>query len=217
MELFDYLLAKTKAGGGGSDLDWSTIGYNSTPKSIVDGYNYAKYIQDNWDSSVTSLSYKFNSDKKLIIMPLVDTSNVQFFTSCFSGSSIIAMPLLDTSNATSMSSMFTSCVVLTTIPLLDTSSVTNMTNMFNSCSSLATIPLLDTSSVTGMNNMFQGCQSLTDESVDNILQMCINATAYTGTKTLYQLGFRSSTISSSKIQALPHYQDFINAGWTIGY
>lgn len=243
MELFDYLLAKKKAGGGGgtSDLDWSAIGYDSTPQSIVDGYNYAKYIQENWNSSVTSLSYKFNGDKKLIIMPLVDTGNVQNWSNSFMASSIIAMPLLNTSKATNMSSMFQTCISLTTIPLLDTGSVANMgsmffgcsalttipllnttnvtsmSSMFNSCTSLTTIPLLDTSSVTSMNNMFQSCPALTDESLDNILQMCINATSYTGVKTLAKLGFNSNKYPVSRIQALPHYQDFIDAGWTIGY
>ena len=113
--------------------------------------------------------------------------------------------------------MFTNCTSLTTIPLLDTSSATNMTTMFYGCSSLTTIPLLDTSSATNINGMFTNCSSLTDTSLDNILQMCINATSYTGTKTLYAIGFRSSKYTVSKIEALPHYQEFINAGWTLGY
>ena len=51
MELFDYLLAKKKGSGGGSssDVDWSAIGYSDTPQVIVDGYNYAKQIKDNWE------------------------------------------------------------------------------------------------------------------------------------------------------------------------
>lgn len=194
MELFDYLLAKTKAGGGGSDLDWSAIGYNSTPKSIVDGYNYAKDIYDNWNSSATNLSDKYKSNNNLLIMPLVDTSNVTNMHSIFQNSSLISLPLLDTHN------------------------VTDMGSMFYYCTNLKTVPLLNTSSVTNVSYMFYYCNILNNTSLDNILQMCINATSYTGTKTLNTLGITNTTYYPvSRIQALPHYQDFINAGWTIGY
>lgn len=117
--------------------------------------------------------------------------------------------------------MFNNCSVLLSIPpQFDTSAITNMKNMFSNCTSLKNVPLLDTSNVTGSNafqNTFSYCTSLTDSSLDNILQMCINATLYAGTKTLVQLGFESTNYSASRIQALPHYQAFLNAGWTIGY
>lgn len=49
MDITSYLLGKQAGGGGGgSDLDWTAIGYDSTPQAIVDGYNYAKQIKDNW-------------------------------------------------------------------------------------------------------------------------------------------------------------------------
>ena len=77
------------------------------------------------------------------------------------------------------------------------------------------IPLLNAASATNMDYMFVGCEKLTDTSLDNILQMCISATNYTGTKTLAQLSINDATVyPASRIQALPHYQDFINAGWT---
>jgi len=69
-----------------------------------------------------------------------------------------------------------------------------------------------------MRYMFTLCSNLTDESLDNILQMCINTTSvYTRPKTLTELGFNVGYYSASRIQSLPHYNDFINAGWTIGY
>ncbi len=239
MELFDYLLAKKKAGGGGgsSDLDWSAIGYDSTPQSIVDGYNYAKYIQENWvDNSSriydfpkavicpivslgnrTSMSY-FASIPSLLEFPLLDTSNITSFDHAFSGAgALTTIAQVNTINVTDMNSMFEACTSLTTIPLFNTINVTNMNRMFASCQKLTTIPLLDTSKVTNMNNMFSSCPALTDTSLDNILQMCINATSYTGTKTLRVIGFAAYYYPVSRIQALPHYQDFIDAGWTIGY
>lgn len=161
--------------GGGGDVDWSAIGYESTPQAIVDNYNYALQIKNNWDASTTSLQSKFASDTTLVIMPLIDTSNVL-----------------------------------------------TMQNAFQSCSNLSSLPILDTSKLsynTSFRGMFRytNSSSLSNESLDNLLQMCINATSYNGTKTLSEAGFTSSWYPASRIQALPHYQDFITAGWTIGY
>ena len=278
------------SGGGG--LDWSVIGYSGEPQAIEDGYNYAVEIMNNW-TPATSLSYKFYNDKKLMFMPLVDTStttNMQsMFENCYSlieigilnTSSVTKMkdmfkscysleeiPLIDTSqvtsfegfmnscqkikkipklntvsvttmkqafygcanlesvsllnteNVTDFSGMFNGCSQLKTIPQFDISNATNLSGMFTSCSELKNLPLLNAEKVTNFSNMFFGCRSLTDETLDNILQMCINAVSYTGTKTLVQLGFNSTWANVypvSRIQALPHYQDFLNAGWTIGY
>ena len=117
--------------------------------------------------------------------------------------------------------MFGSCKSLLNIPQLNTSNVTNMNSMFSGCERLINVPQLDTSNVTNMSSMFGGCVSLNDTSLDNILQMCINAASYTGTKTLKTIGFQYTNMTSkypaSRIRALPHYQDFIDAGWTIGY
>ena len=147
--------------------------------------------------------------------PLLDTSGVTNMTRMFSScTSLTTVPLLDTSGVTNMTNMFSNCTSLTTIPLLDTSSVTNMTKMFSSCTSLTTIPLLDTSSVTNMTRMFSSCPSLSNESLNNILTMCINATSYTGTKTLAYIGLSST--QRTTCQSLSNYQDFINAGWTTG-
>lgn len=197
MELFDYLLAKKKAGGGGgsSDLDWSAIGYDSTPQSIVDGYNYAKQIYDNWDSSVTSLNSKYSRNTELVYFPLVDTSNV-----------------------TTMEYTFINCSRLKEIPLINTSNVTSFRGMFSMCNNLVYIPVLNTSKLGTMKDAFSSVIYLNDNALDNILQMCINATSYIGTKTLSTIGISNATnYPVSRIEALPHYQDFIDAGWTIGY
>ena len=58
-------------------------------------------------------------------------------------------------------------------------------------------------------------RSLTNESLDNILQFCITSKIENGT--LKYLGLTSNYYPATTIQSLPHYQDFINAGWTIGY
>lgn len=132
-------------------------------------------------------------------------------------SSLTEVPLFDTSNISDMQSMFSNCSSLTSIPLFNTSNVTRMKSMFSNCTSLTSVPLFNTSNVIDMNNMFGQCRLLTDESLDNILQMCINAKNYTATKTFQGVGFNVNNYPASRIQGLPHYQDFIDAGWTIGY
>lgn len=208
----------TNVSGG---RDWSAIGYSEEPSSIGSFYNYSKNIYDNWDATQTSLYQKFYQDKDLVIMPLVDTSaatdTMAMFQTC---SQLIDVPLLDTSNVTDMSSMFQNCSKLESVPLLDTSKVLNIGNMFRDCTNLKNVPLFNTSKVKGFSsfqNTFSSCPNLTDASLDNILQMCINATLYTSTKTLARLGFIANSYPISRIEALPHYQDFIDAGWTIGY
>lgn len=221
MDITSYLLGKNASGGGGGGLDWSAIGYDSTPKSVVYDYNYAKEIYDNW-TPATDLSSKFQNNKTIVFMPLVDTSIATTMTNMFDNcSNLTSVPLLDTSNVTNMNFMFLSCYNLVSIEKFDTSKVTTMRQMFSGCSKLTTIPKFDTSSLNGSLSFFNIFSSdtinLSNESLNNILQMCIGATSYTGTKTLYQLGFRSTNYPVSRIEALPSYQDFIDAGWTIGY
>ena len=71
MDIISYLLGKQSSGGGGGggELDWSAIGYNSTPEAIVDGYNYAKQIQEEWTPTGS-----FSTNAKILICPMVDTS-----------------------------------------------------------------------------------------------------------------------------------------------
>ena len=180
------------AGGGG--LDWSAIGYSEEPQVIDDGYDHAVEIKNNWDSTQTNLRYKFDGSTKLLFLPLIETSNV-----------------------TDLKSFCNSCYSLLAISQIDTRNVTTMNTAFMYCYSLRHVPVLNTSKVTIFTNAFSNCRSLTDTSLDNILQMCINAISYTDTKTLLQLGITSTNYPASRIEALPHYQDFLNAGWTIGY
>ena len=139
----------------------------------------------------------------------------------FSNSSASNMDFLnnvDSSNVTNTLYMFSSCSKLTTIPQLDTSNVTNMSYMFNNCKNLTTIPQLDTSNVDSMNNMFASCASLSNESLNNILAMCANATAYIqlGTNmTLKYIGL--SQTQAETCQTLSNWNDFVAAGWSSGY
>lgn len=172
--------------------DWSEIGYSETPQNILDDFNYSKDIKDNWDSSVTNLSNKFSSDTQLVYMPLVDTSN-----------------------ATNINSMFNSCSNLKIVPLLNISNVTDMRYAFQSCGKLEIIPVLNTSSVTKFTNAFSNCTNLTETSLNNLLQMLINATSYTDIKTLKFIGLKSA--QATTCTELSNWAIAQTAGWTTGY
>jgi len=197
---------------------WAVLGYPNEPQCFNDMYNVSKEIYDNWDSSTTSMREKYQYNNNIVVFPLIDTSHVTTMYYAFkSCQQLRELPLLDTSSLTSLQSAFESCVKLKSIPQFDTSHVTTMYSTFNYCSELENVPVLNTSGVLTMQDCFYKCTKLTNESVNNILKMCINATSYTRTKTLRTLGFESSYYSSNLIQSLSNYQDFINAGWTIGY
>jgi hypothetical protein len=124
---------------------------------------------------------------------------------------------IDIGGKTVIGQMFQNCNKLEEIPYFDSSTAKDVANLFGNCTKLKTVPLLNTSNITTFTNMFYNCPALSNASLDRILQMCINASAYKRTKTLATLGLTSTNYPSSTIEALPHYQDFIDAGWAIGY
>lgn len=167
-------------------------------------------------SSAIYMNSMFHTCRNLATIPLLNTNKVtnmqQTFYFC---DSLTTIPLLATSNVIYMNSMFYGCTSLISIPELNTSNVNRIDFMFYGCRNLTTIPLLNTSKVTNMNSMFNGCTSLSDESLNNILAMCKNATSYTNTKTLNTIGLTSE--QATRCQTLSNYSAFTSAGWSTGY
>lgn len=145
--------------GGGTD--WSEIGYSAEPQSVIDGFDYAKTIYDNWDSSQTSLRQKFKNDTDIVFMPLVDTSNATDLVACFYNCpSLIYVPSLNTNNVTTLGSIFNRCYSLQKVDLFNTSNVTSFSNVFEECRSIQEIPQFDTSNSTSFENTFYNCINL---------------------------------------------------------
>ena len=128
---------------------------------------------------------------------------------------IVETSLLDCTGITNLQNGFASASNLKKASLTGTESVTNLYHLFFFCSSLEDVNVFDTSSVTNFNQMFPGCDNLTNESLNNIMQMCINATSYTGTKTLSQLGLSST--QATTCMTLSNWSAFVAAGWGTGY
>ena len=151
----------------------------------------------------------------------LDTSEVTNFSNMFENCiNLEIMPPIDTSSATSMYRMFGACEKLQTMEIAtyNYSHVTNFGQMFWQCTAIINLPWINFSAATNLTNMFQATGSnLTEQSRDNLLRSLTSAIAYTGTKTLSQLGFTNSMYSAASWQALQHYTDFVNAGWSIGY
>lgn len=116
---------------------------------------------------------------------------------------------------TYMNGLFTNLKAITSIPYFDTTGITGFRYFCNGCSELINVPIYNTASVLGpygMSDMFKMCSKLSDESLNNILKMCIDATSFTGTKTLTNVGLDAQ--QKAKCQYLSNWNDFVNAGWS---
>lgn len=126
-------------------------------------------------------------------------------------------PMFSLSGVTSIRRMFQGCTSLLSVPQYDTSNVTNFEGLFLNCQALTTVPVLNLSSATNLQYMFTSCVALSDESINNILASLTGATSYSGTKTLAYLGFTTYIATAQEIEAMSNYNDFVAAGWSIGY
>lgn len=196
--------------------DWSEIGYEDTPEDIMEVFSYAKEIQKNWDSSITSMANKYNSDYNLKYFPLVDTSNVTNMYRAFFSSNLSYLPLIDISKVSSISGAFQYCENLISVPLLNFNNIYGATQLFSSCTNLVNVPLFNFSKVTDIDRTFENCPKLSEKSLNNILEMCINSNVTNNSyKKLSRVGLSSA--QATICQTLSNYQAFLDAGWTTGY
>lgn len=120
----------------------------------------------------------------------------------------------DVSGITNLKSLFGSFSSLKKSPIMNTSSATIIQNMFGGCGNLIDVPVYDFSNVTNNYNAFANCPSLSNESLNNIMEMCIGMTQVTN-KTLKYMGISST--QATTCQGLSNWSAFTSAGWTTGY
>ena len=103
------------------------------------------------------------------------------------------------------------------IPELDTTKVQNMRTMCANCPKLVTVPIFNVPNLTTIEDVFYKSPSLSDESLNNILAMCISAVKITSTgmKKLSFVGLNEE--QATRCQSLSNYQAFLDAGWITGY
>lgn len=146
----------------------------------------------------------------------LDMSSTSNMYATFKGCiNLIDISNLNTPSAFNMSSTFYDCTSLVGLDNLITDEVNYIASLCYNCTSLRYVPILNSSKYQEMSNMFKNCPDLLDESLDNILVICTNATSYTRTKTLAYIGL--SAEQATKCTTLPNYSAFTRAGWTTGY
>lgn len=171
-------------------------------------------------SEITDMSRLFTSNSYLTSVPLIDTSNATSMNYMFYYCTrLTSVAFLDTSSVTNMQSMFSHCSALASVPQFNTSAVTDMRYMFDYCSALTTVPVLDTSGLAnwGMSGMFRGCTALSNESLNNIMAMCIGATNITSSSYMTLSSVGLSDNQALVCEDLSNWSAFIAAGWTSGY
>ena len=207
------LVVDVPSSGG---VDWSQYGFDDTPEEITKMINSCENIINTWNPENTSLS--FRNDKTVYMIPFINTSNIETID-CYASSNITQIADLDYKNITSFYRAFYGCTNLLKAPIINfddiISNAVSCEQMFQNCTYLSKIPVYNLSKVSNVNNMFSNCKSLTDTDLDNILQSLITCTQQS-TKTLYAVGFYG-IVPVNKWYTLPHYQDFIDTGWIIGY
>lgn len=113
-------IAYTKTtGGSGNGLDFTELGYPSTPYYIQEAFDYAKEIKENWTTE-TNLHYKWQEDKKLVYFPAVDMSSVTNLSYAWYGcENLEYLPPLNTRNCPSFSGCLSGCTNLRRVEYLD--------------------------------------------------------------------------------------------------
>lgn len=168
-------------------------------------------------SKITAMQNVFNGCTNLVTVAPLDASSATRLDGTFQNcSSLTTVSLSNTSKVTMIDDMFKNCTSLITAPTLDMTNVTRAVDAFNGCTNLTTMPIWNMPNVEFVYNMFAGCINLSDESLNNILAMCVNATKVSSSfKTLKNMGLTSE--QATKCQSLSNYSSFTSAGWTTGY
>lgn len=124
--------------------------------------------------------------------------------------------VFDTTQIRQCYNMFGGNTTMTEAPYFNTENVASMAYMFSGCTSLETVPVYITTSVRDMNLAFENCALLSENSLNNILEMCVNASQIDdANKTLVYIGLTSD--QATTCQGLDNYEAFLTAGWTTGY
>ena len=220
VDVSDYASANVNVSSGGDASEYfnATIGGGSgSGNNAIPGFALALKKVPPGLVAGSSASYMFNRCSSLEEVTNLDTSNTTdmsyMFRSC---GKLNKIENFDTKKVNDFTYMFYSCSNLVSVPLFDMSASNIALNyMFQYCSKLENVPQFNTSNVKNMKSTFQGCTKLSNESLNNILAMCINATNYSNTKTLAYIGLTSA--QADTCQSLSNWDDFVAAGWTSGY
>lgn len=143
-----------------------TVNVNITPKINIEKYkikfSYSNFAEvPEWADfeGITDMSYMFSNCKKLLTVPLIDTSKVKTFAYTFRDSEITKIPQLNTSNCTDFTYCF-NATKITELPQLDLSKGNSFYEFCYNCRNLKYVPNLDLSSATNISGLLENCNAL---------------------------------------------------------
>ena len=172
-----YSVAIDNLPSSGGGLDFSVIGYATTPEPFKSGIEYAKQIKDTWNGSITSCGSKYVNDKQLYFFPIVNTANVTDMSNMFQNTNLLVVPDLNTPKCTYLNGTFLGCGSLLYADLSNwtLSKVTDVSDMFDRCERVSTIILPKGLRPKYAGNMFNNCNALTQVNIKDIdFSQCID-------------------------------------------
>lgn len=211
-------------------IDWSDVGYTTADPMCVDYlHSKAKEVLADWDKDNPHL---FSNNTNLISAPTLDlswyddheTNPTGMFSAC---SNLVCVS--NTFNARIYREWFRGCSSLRTIDISNFStekwilgSIGSVRQMFDGCGNLEHVEfgdfiVFDITKTNAIVNMFQYCYKLDEDTLDQILKLCILVTnnVNASNRKLSTLGITNNFVNYNKISSLSNYDDFIAAGWTI--
>lgn len=167
---------------------WSTFAYTKiTDSPDINFYNVrnAESCFRNCSHLVNVLNYDlstlgvmdemFYGCTNLVNIPNFNTSKVSLLERTFSYCSIEEIPYLNYDKVYSLKGTFSNCLHLTEARYIFTNNCYNMDSTFADCTNLVEVSELNTHNVFTMNNMFRHCNNLSNNSIQNIVNMCLNS------------------------------------------
>lgn len=125
-------------------LNWGALGYSGEPSLIINGYDYAIQIKNNWVDETLYQKYQYNT--QLTFFPKVSSTQATDMRRAFLNCKNLIygdFSLFNTTNTTRMEYMFAYCTSLRELDLSSfyTSNLQRTANMFLYCVSLAKIDM----------------------------------------------------------------------------
>ena len=122
----------------------------------------------------------------LTSVPNITTSNKLWcITRMFQGcTNITTLSLFDVSGVNEAGEVFDNCVNLVSVPNFNFSILTNLQSAFYNCYNLTSVPQFYAPKLLNIRKTFAYCNNLSNESIQNIINICLNANIPAANKNL---------------------------------
>ena len=206
------------------DFNFSSLN-RSAYSMFRDCYNLENSINLNFNTKlvVTGTDFMFMNCYKLVninVNNLSTNNGESMFKNCnrltyVSNFSIFSN---NSSQYRSLNNMFMNCTNLVSLPILnvDTVTILYMDNFASNCINLINVPEIIGPHITIMNSAFSRCNNLSNNSIQNIINMCLNSNMSYYRKNLNIMNsyspFYNTNITSDRYSN--RLTELTEAGWT---